>query len=83
MVVFLKRVLRVGIPQGSCLGSLLYAIFTNDLPFMLKHAKLTIYADDASVYAFAKSLSALTLILNNKLEIADRWVLDHQTSSRS
>lgn len=41
-----------GLPQRSCLGPLLYSIFTIDLPLVLKkHPKLTTYTDDTTVYA--------------------------------
>lgn len=39
-----------GVPQGSILGPLLFAIYANDLPQQLLYSNIHMYADDAQVY---------------------------------
>lgn len=54
-----SKVLNCGVPQGSCLGPLLYAIFTNDLPSVLCKATVQMYADDSILHYAAKTVSEL------------------------
>ena len=39
-----------GTPQGSCLGPLLFLLFTNDLHLHLEHCKCILFADDTTLY---------------------------------
>ena len=48
--------LQCGVPQGSCLGPLLYSIFVNDMPYVLKNAGMGIYADDTTMYVSSESI---------------------------
>lgn len=39
-----------GIPQGTCLGPLLYIMYTNDIESHMKDSEIIMYADDTSIY---------------------------------
>ena len=45
----MAREITCRIPQGSCLGSLLFVIYLNDLENCLKFSQASIYADDTNV----------------------------------
>ena len=48
------RDITSGIPQGSVLGPILFLIFINDLPKVIK-CLIKLFADDAKLYQIIKS----------------------------
>ena len=49
--------IEYGTPQGSCLGPLLFLIFTNDLHLHLQYCKCILFADDTTIYLSHKKLN--------------------------
>ena len=49
MVKYLLRQLRGGIPLGSALGPLLFLVYVNAMPSVVKFGKLLQFADDTTL----------------------------------
>ena len=65
---------NVGIPQGSCLGQLRFLVYINDLPFIVKSSKVSMYAYDTSIYHSSKDNTQLNMDLNEELRRLDKWL---------
>ena len=48
-----------GTPQGSCLGPLLFILFTNDLHLNIVHSSSILFADDTTLYNSHRNLEYL------------------------
>ena len=63
----------VGVPQGSCLGPLLFLIHINDLPQAVQNSTVSMYADDKSLCYQSSNINVLNEAINNDLNQLDTW----------
>ena len=70
-----------GIPQGSVLGPLLFVLYINDLPDVVK-SNILLFADDTKIFNQVKSRSDALLIqedINELEQWSDKWLLRFNT----
>ena len=66
---------RVGVPQGSVLGPLLFLIYVNDMPSVLVNGASVIqYADDTTLYSSGKKMEDLCNELTINLSKIKTWL---------
>ena len=66
-----------GIPQGSCLGPLLFNVFVNDLFSVVESANLFNYADDNTLSVSNSSVEKVIELLTKDTKNTMKWFADN------
>ena len=65
--------LTYGAPQGSCLGPLIFLIFTNDLHKQIENCSTILFADDTTLYKTHRNLNYLKWCLEDDMTRLSDW----------
>ena len=68
-----------GVPQGSILGPLLFLVYINDMPAVVK-CKLLLYANDSALLVSGDDISEIEKTLANELNSVSKWLIDNRLS---
>ena len=67
-----------GVPQGSILGPLLFALLINDTDIHLKCCEVILYADDTVIYYANRTCEKIEEQLNNDMEQIYHWLVQNK-----
>ena len=70
--------MKSGIPQGSALGPLLFLVYINAMPSLVRHSRLLQFADDTTVICSGENYNVVRNNWNSNMERVQAWI----TSSR-
>jgi len=67
------QILQRGTPQGRSLSEMIFAMYINDIPNILRHCKSIFYADDLVLYASGKTEAKIQNLLQSDIENLLEW----------
>jgi hypothetical protein len=70
----------LGVPQGSVLDPfpLLFILYINDIKHVLKHCKISLFADDTLIYIAADTFEAAVDMMNENLVSLTVWLYQNK-----
>ena len=73
---------KSGVPQGTVLGPVLFILYVNDMPDILKHSSMKLFADDAKLHKTIKSDADRALLLED-MENVSKWAQENSMELNS
>ena len=64
---------RVGVPQGSILGPLLFLLYINDVKDCILSGKLRLFADDMNIFYSSRDVNTMANNIQGDMCRLDRW----------
>ena len=74
------KIVKCGVPQGSCLGPLLFLLYINDFVNISEHLSSILFADDTTKYASEFNVNTLIRHVTQDLEKVKEWCNSNQLS---
>ena len=72
--------MKIGVPQGSCLGRLLVLVYVNDPPRAVQISRMSKFADDTCLYHQSSDISLLNEAINKDFTHVDNWLKSNELS---
>ena len=66
--------IKCGVPQGSCLGPLLFLIYINDFRYCLNKTNTGHFADDTYIMFSSKKIKTIETVINHELKMVSNWM---------
>lgn len=69
---------NIGIPQGAILAAILFILYINDMPKIMKHTSIKLFADDTLLYIAGKDEHNMEMKLKSDLQRIERYLRENK-----